>query len=83
MGAAADIDGEIGMVLVNGAAAGWSAFALGQLIMHGACDFTSFSVQPAGQTPLLSPVLQFGTYILASIVLEAVLRHERHAAATA
>jgi hypothetical protein len=47
------------------------------MIIHGAWDFSSFSLRASGGTSPYAMLPQFGTYLLATIAVIAVLIHER------
>uniref|UniRef100_UPI0035C95F3D CPBP family intramembrane glutamic endopeptidase n=1 Tax=uncultured Sphingomonas sp. TaxID=158754 RepID=UPI0035C95F3D len=47
------------------------------MVIHGAWDFSSFSLRASGGTSPNAILPQFGTYLLATIAVIAVLIHER------
>jgi len=47
------------------------------MVLHGAWDFSSFSVRASGGAAPLATPLQFATYVAAVVAVVVVLRHER------
>jgi membrane protease YdiL (CAAX protease family) len=45
------------------------------MALHAGWDFTAFSCRASGATAHLSPIFQFGTYLVAIVAVVAVLRH--------
>ena len=54
------------------------------MIMHGAWDFSTFSLQASGaELPAMGYAFQFGTYLVSIVLVIVVLRHDRRAGTAA
>ncbi|WP_347310735.1 CPBP family intramembrane glutamic endopeptidase [Defluviimonas sp. SAOS-178_SWC] len=78
------------MQVVMAGCAGFGFYVLRQvsgglllpMVMHGLWDFASFTRQASGSEPAaITPVFQFGTYLVAIIAVVFVLRHHAKPAA--